>query len=1064
MRIPVSTPANIWTNGQSVDDDNLNLEQSHNEQLHSSLIGNHIGNGVIPEALSQHILFDSSLSGDLLDGKSITPQAQPYDSNNGNQLEIELSESLAAGKKTVKVILIGLDFENNLQYDTFTFAKNEKQICKKHYRTLLTILLNDFVGGALQSFNLGGKLIIRETSPMTLSRDPIMISQDVEPNLVFRDFFVASGGTLSNLLNSALPSYNIDSLNIKTGYRQLRGISENDVSSQIGQKFLSTSDNIQKITLLLSTVNNTAPSNLVWTGDLIISLYALQSTVLCSSEIVPNLAIDFDPTNIPLAQISLDYNSMQENGIILNTVPQPVDFIFSNTPVGSGSLIKENNYYVITMKRAGSADTCEMQVAVGSNDSSNTRETIFNGSIWVDIPEEALWFRVFTDAAKVSDGQAYDNGNGIQIPKTIIDNDTGVSIDYSFDNKTFLRNDLYNAIIKASLVEGVPVQNERTGNPINSQKQLEPELSLLNINDLEKISSVSEPLIIGTISDKNIKTSSISGSTDSASFHHYGMVGNQIVFKIIDDTSDGYHYDQNIVALVSDIITGKLNEAKIIPNTLTPSIYYRIVKAELHTLMYGDINGDGIIDNDDLLLSQTFLDTDLNILPDTDTYLVNTNDFVSDNTLSWQIINPVGNVVIESGTDGGLTANGMSANFQSLTANFSSVADLSNYKLKILNSTSSVYNNSSFRITNLVSNSIITISKLEYTSDLFLQLLRADINGDMIISSSDVSLITDYINLEPTFPPITSPANKIGKTFRAVRLTVEKYIDRADDYPGTDADRSTTLHTSPDVFLDGYSDWSGQNVKLNPIDFTIIKQLNWKDHNIVVNSNPKMVLASFNEASGYVVNSSDPTNLNSVDVFPEPPAFDPGRNDLFIPNNLIINNGGQITTPDGNYFKVDFEMGTISFEIPSEVIFTEEKTVNILTDFIADYTTTGYTRIGYPAMRFADNSLVSLHGFTNGQIRVSVGVLSFSPQINGVVADDGYGDELNSGIIVDNRLGVSMNYETGLLSLQFNNLYEDAVEQTKSTRVQVVVYLKKAGWNNNPIVIDSNKTANLLGF
>jgi hypothetical protein len=1056
MRIPISTPENIWSDAQSVDDDNLTLEQNHNDQQHASLVGNHIGTGVIPEDLVQGVLFDSSLSGDLLDGKAITAQAQPTDSNNGNQLEIELTHSLAAGNKTVKLIIIGLDFENNLQYDTLVFAKNEKQISSKHYRSILAIFLNDFVGGSLQSFNLGGRIVIREAAPMSLSRDPIMISQDVEPNLVFRDFFVATGGTLFNLLSTSLPSYNIDALNIKTGYKQLRGIIENDVSSQIGQKFLSTSNNIQKITLLLSTINRTTTSNLVWTGDLIVSIYALQSTILSSTDIVPNLAIDFDPTNIPLAQISLDYASMLANGVKLDTVPQPVDFIFSNTPVGSGLLIKPDHYYAITVKRAGSADTCEMQVAVGGNVKNNTRTTLFNGSVWVDVPEESLWFRVYTDAAKISDGQAYDNGNGVQITKTAIDENTGTTVDYSFNNQPFLRNDLYYAVMRAGLTESAPIQNERTGNPINSRKQLTPELALLNTSALEKIKDVSSPLLIGTIIDKNIKTSSISGQTLSASFHHYGMAGNEIVFKIIDDHADGYRYDENLITLLADLVNGKLNQAKIIPNILVPSNYYRIVKAELHTLMYGDINGDGIIDTNDLLASQELLNSQLNILPNATSYLIHTSDFVTDSGLSWQLLNS-SNVVVQSGTDGVLIASGTSANFTSVTANFSSVTSLDEHKINIINSTTSIFNNSNFRITNLTSNTSIIIVKLKYTSDLFLKMLRADIDGDMIVSSSDVVRITNYVNLTPPFPATSSPANRIGTTFSAVRLTVEKYVDRADDYPGTDANRSTTLHVTPDVFLDGYGNWSGQDIKNNPVDFTIVKQLNWKEHNIVVNSNPKMVPASFDTATGNVINL-ETTNLNTSTIYPIDPSFDPGRNDMFVPNNLIINNGGQLTTPTGQYFKVDFEMGTISFEIPAVENFGAEKSVNLLTDFIADYAGTGYTRIGYKAMRFADNSLVSLNGFTNNQVRVSVGVLSFSPQVSGVTSD-GY-----EGIIVDNRIGVSVDYKTGLLTLKFSNLYQDALEQTQNTKVQITVYLKKAGWNNTPIVIDDNKTTNLLGL
>lgn len=1057
MRTPVSAPQNIWSDAQNVDNDDLTLEQNHTSQLHASLVANHIGTGVVPEALSQPVIFDSSLSGDLLDGKAITAQSQPSDSNNGNQLEVELSDSMAAGNKSVKLIVIGLDFENNLQYDTFVFKKNEKQISKKHYRTVLTLLLNDFIGGPLQSFNLGGKLVIREAYPMSLSRDPVMISQDVEPNLVFRDFFVASGGTLSGLLSTALPSYNIDTLNIKTGYRQLRGLEENDVSSQLGQKFLATSNNIQKISLLMSTIDNVDTSNSVWTGDLIVSIYALQSTVLSPYDIVPNLAIDFDPTNIPLAQISVDYASLKDSGIELNTSPQPVDFIFSNTPVGSGLLIKPDHYYVIAIKRAGSADTCEIQVAMGGNEESNTRATLFNGSVWIDIPEESLWFKVYHDSAKVSDGQAYDNGSGIQIEKNLINSVTGVSEDYCLDKQSFLRNELYHAVMQAVTEESVLVQNERTGNDIFSQKKLVPSLSLLTTTNLNNIQSVSEPLILGTITDQNIKTSSVTGSTVSGALHHYGMVGNEVVFKIIDDVTDYDRYDQDLITLLSDVVSGKINDAKFVPNISEPNIFYRIAKAELLTLMYGDINGDGIIDNDDLLDSQDLVGTDLNTIPSYNDYLVHTHEFVNDSGLSWEITSADGYTVDSSGTDGILTSDGMSANFQSNTANFSSITNLADLKLRIIDSSSSVYNNSLFQIDNLINNDNIVISKIEYTSDFFIKALRADINGDMIVSSADINYISSYINLESPFPATTAPANKIGTTFTAVRLTVEKYVDRSDDYPGTDSNRASTIHVTPDIFLDGYGSWGSQDVRANPVEFNIIKQLNWKEHNIVVNSNPRLLPASFAFSSGYTTHSAT-TNLNTTSTFPAKPAFDPGRNDMFVPNNLILNSGGQITTPDGSYFKVDFELATISFEIPAVETFDGEKTVNLLTDFIADYTESGYTRIGYKALRFADNSLVSMDAFTDNQVRISVGVLSFSPQVNGLT-DDGY-----EGIIVDNRIGVSMNYTTGLLSLQFSNLYQDPVEQTKNTKIQITVYLKKAGWNNEPIVIDDSRTANLLGI
>lgn len=1053
MRIPVSAPKNKWFDSEDVDDSDLTLEQDYNTQIQSGIINNHFGSGVLPDALIQHILFDSELANGLLDGKAISAQAQPTDNNSGNQLEVELIGSIASGNRTVKVLVIGLDFQNNLQYDRFTFDKNEKQISSKHYAVILTILFNDFIGSSTQSFNLGGNIIIREANPLSLSRDCIMAAQDVQPNLFFRDFFVSSGGTIANVLAAALPSYNIDALNITIGFTQLRSIIENDVSSQIGQKFLASTNNIQKITLLLSVVP-TFPSttNLVWTGDLIVSIYQLQSTLACPTDIAPQLAIDFDPSNIPLAQLSINYNSLLSQGTQLNTVPQPVDFIFSNTPVGSGLVITAGSYYAVTVKRAGSADTCQIQLAVGSNSSSITRETLFNGSVWVDVPEESLWYQVWTDAAKLSDGQAYDAGHGIQVPKTNI-NELGTTVDYVLNQIPFVRNDVYYALVQALTKESVPVQDERTGNNVNSQQEFVPSVSLLNINALSNIQSVSGPLIVGTISDQNVKTTANSNLTGL--FHEYGMTQNQITFKVITDSADGYRYDQNIIELVSELINGNLNGAKITPDTSNPSLFYRISKAELITTLYGDVNGDGIIDDNDLLLAQHLIGSDLNTIPLHDQYVVQTQLFIQDVVLTWQILN--GMTIIASGTDGVLTPNpndGSLANFESISAHFNSITNIGNYTLKIFNSTTNPGNNGIFKISNLIDDNDITISKIYYTSETILQIMRADITGDMLVDSVDGYYISNYVEVAAPFPSSTPPGNKVGTPFNAIRLTLEEYIDRSDDYPSTSTNRSTTVHPMPDIFLDGYGVFAGTNLKTNPIQFSIVKQLVWDPANVVVNSNPRLVPASFNYQSGYTNPSCKNSSTKSI-AYPQPPSFDPGRNDFFIPNNLIVNNGGQFIRPDGYFMKVDFEMSTVVIEVPP-VSFDTEHTVNMLTDFVADYTGTGFTRVGYPAMKFADCTPAQLNSLMLNQIRFGVAVQSFSPQLNG---QDAY---CISGIIVDGKIGVYVDYTTGLLTLNFTNLFQDPIKQTVNTKVEVTVYLKKAGWNNTPIFVDSVKSQNIL--
>jgi len=266
-RKQVSDIQNIFFDSEQVDDADLTQEQAFNNTIHSSTLSNHIGQGVLLETLERALLFDSSLVSGLLDGANIQAQSQPSDTNFGNQLDIELTNSLASGKRHVKLCVIGLNFEGSLQYERFIFKKNEKLISKKHFTQILTLLFNDFVGPAGESFNLGGKLVIHEAKPMALSRDCIMSSQDIEPNLFFRDFFVTTAASLSGLLSAALPLYNIDNLNIKTG-GTYQSLLKDDVSSQVGQKFLATTNNIQKITLLLS-VENLEPgfeTDLAWTA------------------------------------------------------------------------------------------------------------------------------------------------------------------------------------------------------------------------------------------------------------------------------------------------------------------------------------------------------------------------------------------------------------------------------------------------------------------------------------------------------------------------------------------------------------------------------------------------------------------------------------------------------------------------------------------------------------------------------------------------------------------------------------------------------------------------------
>jgi hypothetical protein len=1082
-RSPVSAEQNLWYDTQPVDNTDLTLEQQFNNTIDTSIINNHLGYGVIPEALVQNVIFDSANSTGFLDGLDIQAQNQPTDNNFGNQLSITLTGSKVGGRKTIKVGIIGLDFQSNLQYETFVFRVNEIQTSAQHFTKVLVLLFNDFIGDPTLSFNLGGHLVIQEATPMTLSRSTIMVAQNVQPNLFFRDFFLDGALSLQAFLQAALPLYNVNSLNITTTELGQQTLLSGDVTTQIGEKFIATTTNVQKVTFLLSVQNTIVgqENNLVWNGDLICSIYPLQSTINCPTDIVPATAIDFAPFNVPVAQISYNYASLQATGVLLDSVPQPVDFIFSNSPVAGGNILTPGSFYAVALKRSGAANQCDILMATGNPTVPNSRITTFTSILWVDIPEQQLWFEIWTDAAKVSDGQAYENGNGVIIPKTIVDPTTNATIDYSFQNLKFTGNQTFTAVLSAITVANTPVPDPRTGEPVNSRQEYEPQVQLLNSIDLANLEVASEPLLLGAIVDKNIKFFNSISSVIDSKLYSATMAEDELLIRIVDDPTDTVRFDTSVTILQSNLLNGNFVGAQIFPDATNPNVSYRVADARLCSYITGDVDGNGIIDANDLDLLTSYLGYNLNIgLPlntilTTDGYHTSVTNgyttlikpFSNQFGLSFQLIDGYGTVVAD-GYDGVLVANPNDprlAQFTSATVIFNTIIGLASYRLVVI-IPSVPEDNGAFNIISLNSPlDVLTIQKVFLTGDALGQILRADIDGDFAITFADGYFLNAYINRQvlsespfSTFSgPSTNPYTKIGTTFNVIRFRLEKFVDRTDDYTPDPNTRATSLHTAPDIFEgDGYPTpfFAQHNFYTQPVPIVFQEELTWDESLVVTNSNPKEVLSVFTYLNGALPEKICTVNGITCNVYGSPPAFDKGRVDYFVPDNIIIGDG-EILRPTGDFYKVDFEVGTIVLEIP-DGLFGSERTIDIMGDFIADYTGHGVTRLGFPAMRFADCSTVTANALANDQIRFSVSVQSFSPNTNGLTSD-GY-----TGVIVDGKMGVAVDYTTGLLTLNFTNLYQDQVLLTLSTKVQVSVYLKKGGFNNQTLFVDSTKVQNML--
>lgn len=989
-RIPVSQIHNNWYDGQRVDQTDVIVEQNRNVKKDASIVQNHFGSGVLPISANQKILFDSDdlypdqvalIASNDFDGTGLRPLAQPTDIVLGNQLEIELKDSdiILNGTSTVngrlssKVLIIGLDFQGNLQYDSLYFYRKEKQVTKKHYTNILSVFFNDFYGNNNCSRKLGGRFIISESKSFQLSRDAKMIAQDIEPNLFFRDFKVSnvsiSGSTtitLAQTIQAGIGTgYSIDALDINTTVKRNVEIPAGDVTTKLAEKFLAKTNNIQKISLLLGVRRDdtaTIDNIFNWSGELIVNVFELQTSTQCPTSLVPELAIEFDPNPEPITQFSLDQSDLRDQGYILTDVLQPIDFVFNNSILGNTANPKiiPGKYYVISINRAGDSSTGTLFTGIGNSRSTDDRFSIFSGS-WVDVPEEDMWYQVWSDTAKVSDGMGYDAGNGIDIAKTEV-NELGAVVDYSFDQNAFIdsgQNTLNTAIIEAVLTQSTPEQDERTGNPVYARQKFEPSFSFVTNTTLATLRESSEPLIIGCARDLNAKSNNI-----ITGIQVYPGLAKGNIFRIVNPDPD--------------IISQQLIGSKIITSDDCSSIDYKIFKTRLCTDGYGDVNGDGTIDASDVLRATDLLNQSLE--------LASTQALIRDGYIDT------------------------------------------------------------------------------------LEILRADVDGDGYITNSDINLISDYVNRNiNSFP--------VGSSFTHIEIEVQNntgrfdgYYDcgnliRIDGYNGNAVEASTL--TASELLYYGYN--SVPNISVDnpifdtvpwvPVQYIINPFPFWQDYLLQFSSAARQVPCVFSDSvsTNYLFDNAgnclESETSTCQEIAEMEGSCDPGVNDFYVPNNLIIDKG-QILNNKGEYFKQDLEIYTVTIELPSEEEF-EHAILNIFNSFVLN-DGDGFTSAGYPAAKFADCSFVTSAALIKNQIRFGVSIQSVYPSFDGYDSVDGY------GIVIDDIIAIHMDQSTGILTLSAKDIDHSSVYSELRTKILITIYLKKAGWINNPLVISASEAIGLF--
>lgn len=995
IRKSVSFLHNRWYDGQRVDQVDMDIEQSRNVNRDGSIVQNHFGSGVVPLSPIQKVLFDTDnlfpdqvalIASNDFDGTGLRPLEQPTDNTLGNQLEVELTdsdpetyptrwESTAKGRLSTKVVIIGLDFQGNLQYDRFYFYKKEKQITAKHYARILSVLTNDFYGNNNCSRSLGGRLIIRETESFQLSREPIMIAQDVQPNLFFRDFKISNTSIGANptvnlfqTIQDAIGlEYNVDSLWINTTVKRDFELEQDDVTTRIGEKFLAKSNNIQKITMLLGVrKDNDAviADQFNWSGELIVSIYELQSSVSCPTDLVPELAIEFDPNLVPITQFSIDQADLKRRGYVLSNVLQPIDFVFNNTQLASTAnpVIEPGKYYMFTVGRAGDAGTGTLFTGIGNSQVTDDRFTIFT-SQWTDVPEEDMWYQVWSDTAKVADGFAYDEGNGMEIAKTTT-NELGAVVDYAFDQNPFAdfgQNTLNTAVVEAVKEQSVQEQDERTGNPVYARQKFEPSFSFVTTANLEVLRETSEPVVLGCARDTNPKS-----NEDIEGVQLFPGLAKGNVF--------------HVVAPNPDLISQQLIGSALIPNDECQAKEYKIVNTSICTDGYGDINGDGVVDDLDIFRASQLVGESL---------------------------------------------------------------ELGSTQEKILNG---------------------EIDALE--------IIRGDVDGDGYITSTDIDHITAFV-------ANTRAAFDVGDTFQRLEITVQRptgrldgYYDCADGYVRLDGYSlqnivSINNLTSAELEYYGYNglpdieaeDEIFQQILYEPVPFRVQASPFWQDYLLQFRSDAREVPVTFTYDTTpdkliTELGACDDTGESLCqDVFNlGRNACDPGRNDFYVPNNLLIGDG-QILDKYGNFHKQDIEVHIVTIEIP-EVPFGRG-VLDVFNKLIVNYAN-GKTYAEYPAARFADCTYVESDALVKNQIRWGLAIASMTPNLDGYNWDYGY------GIISDDSLAAYIDHETGILYFTMKDAINSAIYPEIRPKIQLTTYLKKAGWNNTPLTVPGDQLVGLL--
>jgi len=274
-----------------------------------------------------------------------------------------------------------------------------------------------------------------------------------------------------------------------------------------------------------------------------------------------------------------------------------VDFIFTQSLLANPSLeptVVVDDYYIVTVRRTGNVSTGTLVLQEAANTDAEPTVTdnmfmsVFSQNKWTDVPESDMWFQIYSNSVRITDGTAFDNGHQITSPKTK-KNSSGVEVPFINGSHSLIdvAQTSENYVIVQKIDEfSVSIPHPSTGNQVFSRVEDSPSVAVISESTLTTlISAGNETIITGAARDSNpVNNPSISGATDFP-----GLVRAN-TFTVIQPASD--------------ITLNNLVGSILIPNVNEPDLKYRIIKTEIFDDAYGDIDADGIIDLNDVARAQ----------------------------------------------------------------------------------------------------------------------------------------------------------------------------------------------------------------------------------------------------------------------------------------------------------------------------------------------------------------------------------------------------------------------------------------------------------------------------